>query len=388
MDVRLVAAVTDPGTINVSAFCAARGISRQTFYEWRRRYLAEGLAGLEPRSSAPKTSPNRTPAGVEDLVVQIRKDLDERGHDAGPVTIHTHLVRRGLDVVPSVATVWRILVRRGFVVPQPGKRPKRSWRRFVASAPNEMWQADATKWVTGAGPVEILVFLDDHARLVVGCRAVLTATSANTWETFCSAVDTWGLPSGQLTDNGLNFSGRLRGFEVEFEINLRAAGVWPITSRPFHPQTCGKVERFNQTLKKWLAGQPLTGGLAELQAQLDTFVDYYNAQRPHQGQGMGRRTPLEVWDATPKATNPGVALPAPDRTATVVVNDRGVAHISPWLIHLGATHAGATARIMIDPTHAAVFIDGRLVRHLELDHTRRYQPSGRPPGGPRQRPPT
>lgn len=375
VDVRMVAAVTG-GEINVAAFCRERGISRQTFYAWRKRFAEEGLAGLEVRPSTPSRSPHQTPVEVEDAVVELRKELDGAGLDAGPATIQWHLSRRGAKQVPSVATIWRILVRRGFVVPEPKKRPKSSWRRFEASAPNVLWQTDATKVVIGIGQVEILTFLDDHSRVVTACRAVITATTENTWTTFRAAVAVWGLPAGQLSDNGLNFSGRLRGYEVAFEINLRAAGVRPITSRPYHPQTCGKVERFQQTLKRWLRRQPLAADLAGLQAQLDWFIDYYNHQRPHRG--IGRVTPYEQWSATPPITNTAVALPAPQRTPTVVVDGAGLVRANPWVIHIGVVHAGRTARVMLDDTHAAVFVEGLLIRHLELDHSRPYQPSGLP----------
>ena len=306
----MVAAVT-AGDINVAAFCRERNISRDTFYRWRARYRAEGLAGLEPRSSAPKTSPRRTSATIEDEVVALRKELDGAGLDAGAATIGWHLGRRDTKPVPSVATIWRILVRRGFVVPAPHKRPTASFRRFEAAAPNQLWQADATKWVIATGQVEILDFLDDHSRLITGCRAVPSATTENTWEAFSAAVAAWGLPQGHLSDNGLNFSGRLRGFEVSFEANLRAAGVRPITSRPYHPQTCGKIERFHQTLKRRLRRLPLAADLNELQRQLDDFVAYYNAERPHRG--IGRVTPLERWKATPPAVSLGVALPGPGK---------------------------------------------------------------------------
>jgi transposase InsO family protein len=383
VDVRLAAAVTG-GEINVSAFCREHGISRDTFYRWRGRYRHEGLAGLEPRPSAPGSSPARTPVEVEDAVVALRKELEESGLDAGPSTIQWHLGRRGLGAVPSAATVWRVLVRRGFVVPEPRKRPKSSLRRFEAAAPNELWQADATKWAVGTGVVEVLTFLDDHSRLVTASVAVATATTDNTWATFCSAAQAWGLPSGQLSDNGLNFSGRLRGHEVAFEINLRAAGVRPITSRPYHPQTCGKIERFHQTLKRWLRKQPTAPTLAGLQAQLDAFIAIYNFERPHRG--IGRATPFERWSATPKALNPGLALPAPQRAPTATVDRQGLVRAAPWIIHVGVDHIGRTARVMLDDTHAAVFVDGRLVRHLELDHSRPYQPSGLPRGGPRRLP--
>jgi transposase InsO family protein len=382
VDVRLVAAIAD-SSINVSAFCREHGISRETFYVWRRRYGAEGMAGLVPRSSATKTSPGRTPTAVEDTIIALRKELDEAGLDAGPATIHVHLVRRHAQAVPSIATIWRILVRRGFVTPQPRKRPQASWKRFEASTPNELWQADVTKWHIATGEVDILTFLDDHSRLVVGCRAVRSATTEVTWDVFCAASQRWGMPHGQLSDNGLNFSGRLRGFEVAFEINLRAAGVQPITSRPYHPQTCGKIERFHQTLKKWLRRQPLARTLRQLQAQLDRFIDYYNTQRPHRA--INHHTPLERWSATPTITNSATPLPQRPRTLTITVDNQGKIQCRPWIIHVGVDYIGRTTTLHIDDTHAAIYIDNQLIRHLKLDHTRSYQPSHTKRGGPRRR---
>jgi transposase InsO family protein len=377
MDVRLRIAVASE-EVNVSAFCREHGISRQTFYEWRRRYRTEGLDGLEARSRAPKTSPQRIAADIEDAIVALRKELDELGVDSGPATIEWHLGRRGLPKVPSQATIWRVLVRRGFVEPEPRKRPKSSFCRFEASAPNELWQADCIDWVIATGVVKILSFLDDHSRVALRVKALPEATSDATWATFSEASAAWGVPLGQLSDNGLNFSGRLRGFEVRFEIELRAIGVVPKTSRPYHPQTCGKVERFQQTLKKWLRRQPLAADLAELQTQLDAFVAYYNHQRPHRG--IGRITPAQRWAATPPAINLGIALPGPAHATTAVVAPNGTLGVSRYLIHVGMEWAGRTARVHHDDTHAAVFIDHKLIRALQLDPTRRYQPSGRPPG--------
>ena len=208
------------------------------------------------------------------------------------------------------------------------------------------------------------------------------ATSEATWEGFCEASERWGVPIGQLSDNGLNFSGKLRGFEVHFEIQLRSIGVVPKTSRPFHPQTCGKVERFQQTVKKWLRKKPLADDLAELQTQLDAFVDYYNHERPHRG--IGRVTPIERWAATPPAINLGTALPAPAHQADLEVDYRGVISLRPFRIHVGVRWAGQRARVHFDETHAAVFIDHKLVRALVLDRTRTYQPSGLPRGPGRQ----
>ena len=370
MDVRLKIAVASDG-LNVAEFCRTHGISRETFYVWKRRYQREGLEGLEARSRAPRTSPGRVSVETEDVIVALRKELDELGVDNGPATIQWHLGRRGHKKVPSAATIWRVLTRRGFVVPEPRKRPKASWQRFEATAPNELWQADCIDWVTAKGQVKILSFIDDHSRVALRVKALAAATTDATWETFSQACAAWGVPLGQLTDNGLNFSGRLRGIEVRFERELRAVGVVPKTSRPFHPQTCGKVERFQQTLKKWLRRQKLAANLRALQTQLDRFVDYYNHHRPHRG--IGRVTPAERWAATPPAVNLGIALPGPAQTSTAAVAANGVLQAGPYRVGLGVTWAGHTATSHYDDTHLAVFIDHQLVRAVTIDKTRVYQ---------------
>ena len=370
MDVRMRIAVASP-TTNVSEFCREHGLSRETFYVWRRRYQQDGVDGLRERSRAPRSSPRRVGVEIEDAIVGLRKELEALGVDHGPATIQWHLERRGGASVPSVATIWRLLVRRGFVTPEPKKRPRSSYRRFEASAPNELWQADCIDWVVGSRPVKIISFLDDHSRVALRVKAIREATSDATWQAFCEASAHWGVPLGQLTDNGLNFSGKLRGFEVRFETELRSIGVVPKTSRPYHPQTCGKVERFQQTLKKWLRRRRARS-LALLQSQLDTFVDYYNHQRPHRG--IGRVTPAERWAATPPAINFATALPSPAQHTTTVVNANGAVTAGPYSIGIGARWAGTHARVDHDDTHFAVFIDHQLIRAGTLDPTRRYQP--------------
>jgi transposase InsO family protein len=371
MDVRLKIAVASED-VNVAAFCRQHGISRETFYVWRRRFKATGVAGLEPLARTPRSNPRQTPLVIEDLIVALRKELDELGVDAGPATIQWHLGRRHqLRAVPSVATVWRVLTRRGFIVPEPRKRPKASFRRFEATVPNELWQADCIDWMIATGVVKILSFLDDHSRVALRVRALGEATSDATWQTFSQACTQWGVPLGQLTDNGLNFSGKLRGFEVRFEIELRAIGVVPKTSRPYHPQTCGKVERFQQTLKKWLRRRPLAADLTELQAQLDAFVDYYNHHRPHRG--IGNTTPAQRWARTPPAINLGTALPSPARRSTALVAGNGLITVGRWRVNIGKQWAGNHVDIHADDTHIAVFNNHRLIRAIQINPTRRYQ---------------
>jgi hypothetical protein len=230
--------------------------------------------------------------------------------------------------------------------------------------------------------MEIINVLDDHSRLALVSRAVPSTTTQLAWDTFAGAAQRWGLPVGCLSDNGLAFSGRLRGVEVVFEANLRAAGIRPITSRPFHPQTCGKVERFQQTLKKWLRAHGPFPTLDELQRALDAFCEYYNHHRPHRG--IGRITPYQRWVGSPKAAPDGNPLPVPQRRTRVTVNRQGSAELNRWRISLGVEYAGLPADVVLDGTHAAIYVHDKLVRHIEFDLTRRYQPSGRKRGGPRR----
>jgi transposase InsO family protein len=377
--------------MNVRQLCKEAGISRQTFYKYVARCRAEGLAGFEPRSRRPLTTPQAVAVGVEDAVIVWRKRLEEAGLDHGATTIQWHLGRDDdfTAKVPSTATVHRILVRRGFVIPQPQKRPKSSWHRFEAPAPNEWWQIDSTDWVIAAAPglVKIFNVVDDHSRVACASRAVTEATGEEAWTTFCAGVQEWGLPAAVLSDNGLCFSGKLRGFEVLFEARLRDAGIRPITGRPYHPQTTGKVERFQQTLKRWLRRHDHRHGLArdltELQARLDTFRRYYNEQRPHQG--IGRVTPLSRWQATAPAIPADTPLAHPESASRpaprqMTVNNVGVALVDGLRIGVGSEWAGREVTVIVDRNYATVFCDGLLVRHLRLDRTRRYQPTGRPRG--------
>jgi transposase InsO family protein len=371
--------------VKVTSLCGRLGITPKTFYKWAARYRAEGLAGLEERSRRPKRSPGRLDAAVEDAIVEWRKRLDDEGLDAGAATVRWHLERGGVSPLPSVATVWRCLVRRGFVVPEPAKRPKCSLCRFEAPAPNDWWQIDATHWVLAGGePMEVINVLDDHSRLCAASVAVPVATTEHAWEAFSAGVERYGLPCGCLSDNGLIFSGRLHGYEVFFEAQLRAAGVRPITSRPYHPQTCGKVERFQQTLKKWLRAHRPARTAAELQAQLDTFRDYYNQQRPHRA--LAGQTPWERWSQASPAAAPTAAIDAPELRRAFVVNRNGAVVGSTWSIGLGIEYAGRPATVVTRGAHVTVFVDGRLTRDLDIDTGRYYQPTGKPRGR-RPRPP-
>ena len=376
MSVRRLIAEADVSTLNVSRFCRDHGIGRDAFYEWRRRYEVEGEAGLESRSRAPNRVANRTPDDVEELIVEFRKDLDGDGLDAGPATIRWWLERR-LDPgrVPSESTIWRVLSRRGFIVADPSKSPGRQWRSFAAERANECWQSDMTHWLLADGAeVEIINVVDDCSRLAVRAYVVERATLASAWDAIADGADRYGWPERVLTDNGSIFG-------PTFEQNLAAVGIRLGHSRPYHPQTCGKVERFHQTQKKWLAAHDPAATITELQQLVDEFVDYYNTQRPHRS--LGRDTPQQVWDTTPHNGPADTPLGQP----TVVHHNHvydGVVWAGRYRITIGAAHNGHTATVIITGLRAHVFIAGRLVRTLTIDPTRPDQRLHRRPGRPTQ----
>jgi transposase InsO family protein len=238
------------------------------------RYRAEGAAALEPRSRRPKTSPGAVPARTVELIAGLRKDLEGLGLDAGPDTIRWHLQHRHGRRV-CAATVARYLVRRGLATPQPAKRPKASYIRFAAEVPNECWQADFTHYQLGDGAdVEVLCFLDDHSRYAISVTAHQPVTGPTVVKVFRQAV----------------------------ERN--------------HPMTCGKVERFQQTLKRWLRAQPhRPADLPGLHAQLDRFADHYNHQRPT-GRSRNRQPRRRPTGHAPKPPPPAVTPTLTGASAT------------------------------------------------------------------------
>jgi transposase InsO family protein len=374
----VVAAVLEEGRSR-SEVARTYGVSRRWVITLVQRFEDDGEEGLLPRSRRPARSPNRTPPDVEDEIVEIRKELAKAGHEAGAATIAFHLERRH-GTSPAVSTIWRILTARGFVTPQPHKRPKSSFIRFAAEQPNERWQTDITHWPLADGTdVEICNVLDDHSRLCVAStvRRVFKATDVD--HLFQAAAATWGDPASVLSDNGAVFTGRYRGHgRVALEVTLNQRGIRFTHSRPYHPQTCGKVERFHQTEKRWLATQPAAKTIARLQRQLDSFVAYYNAERPHRA--LRRRTPLEAYHARPRATPSGIALDdAGWRVRHDVVDTCGkltLRHNSRLHhIGIGRRHAGRCVLILVKDLHVRITTtDGERLRDFQLNPTRDYQP--------------
>src|SRR5215210_4204136 len=203
----------------------AHAVSKSYVGKLVGRFREGSYEAIAPRSKAAARIPHRTPDRIEDEIVALRKELSDLGLDAGALTIHYHLSTRH-DQAPSISTIWRVLRRRGFVVPQPHKRPRSSWIRFEAQLPNECWQCDVTHWRLADGTeVEIVNFLDDHSRLAVASRVLARATAPTVLEAFQEAGTRWGFPAAVLTDNGCVYTTWHRGGPNVMQTEMLALGI-------------------------------------------------------------------------------------------------------------------------------------------------------------------
>jgi len=386
MDPALVAAVAMAAhgeKVNVSRVCREAGVSRSAFYVKLARFQAEGSAGLAPRSRAPRSRPTTTPAHVAEAVVRARKELADEGWDHGALTIRWRLLdiaRSGvhptggpvLDLaeLPSRATVHRLLVERGQVVPQPRKRPQPG-RRFVHPAPNAVWQIDGTALVLADGTeVTVVQIIDDHSRLDVACQAATSENGAAVWAALSAGFAAYGHPACVLSDNGAAFSGKRRRWPlVEMERGLAQLGITTIVSSIGHPQTCGKNERAHKTLQQWLHVRPAPESLDELQVLLDAYREGYNHRRH---QALGGDTPHQRFHATDRARPVGPA-PRVAGQLTRTVSATGVIRFSGTSIGLGRRHAGLTAEVFWQGDRVTVLIDDAVAASLTLDRSVRYQ---------------
>lgn len=356
------------------------GVSRRWVYELMRRHRAQGDEGLEPRSRRPLSSPQTTTGAVQERILALRRELTARGLDSGAQTIAWHLRREGL-AVPAASTIHRILRAESLVADQPRKRPRASWHRFEAEQPNETWQSDFTHWTLADGSdVEILNFLDDHSRFLLYCTAHRPVTGPVVLEAFLQTADTHGFPGSTLTDNGLVYTARFaggRGGLNGFERTLRDLGIVQKNGMPNHPQTQGKIERFHQTLKRWLATRDPAGTLEQLNTDLELFARIYNTERPHRA--LERRTPDQAYTARPKAIPQGHHAGQHYRVRTDRIDATGKVSLRHHgrLLHLGLGREGIgkSVTILVADNDATVFETGSgiILGEYALDATKDYQ---------------
>jgi transposase InsO family protein len=380
----------------VREVAAQYGVSESWLFELLARYRSEGEAAFEPRSRRPHRVPTTTPRETVDLILELREKLIATGLDAGPDTIGWHLGHHHSTVV-SRATISRYLTKHGLVTPEPKKKPKSSYIRFAAAMPNETWQSDFTHYRLTrpdgrpGADCEVLTWLDDCSRYALSVTAHDRVTGPIVLATFRQAVAEHGIPASTLTDNGMVFTTRLaggKGGRNHLETELRRLNVVQKNGRPNRPTTQGKVERFQQTMKKWLRAQPDQPTTTDdLQTRIDAFVAKYNNHRPHRSLDH-RATPATVYTNRPKATPANGARD--DDTHDRVRHDKvDKAGKITWRyqgqmysIGIGRTRTGTRVIVLAQDLQIRIVdaTTGELLRELVLDPTKRYQGTGRPPG--------
>jgi len=374
--------------MSVTAAAAGYGYSRQHLHRLVARYQAGGLDAVEPRSRRPKSNPQATGDKVREFIIRTRLELTAAGWDAGPVTIAWHLEQAGLHV-PSTSTIRRVLHAAGLVTPEPRKRPRSSYHRFQAEQPNGCWQSGFTHWALAGGTgTEIISWLDDHSRYLLACSAHSPVTGKVVVDTFLQASSAYGLPASTLTDNGRVYTARFGGGRNAFEYLLAALGITQKNGSPNHPQTQGKIERFHQTQKRWLARQPPATTLGDLQRQLDAFREHYNEHRPNRA--VQRSTPGQAYRALPKtgpAADPHgyyrLRYDHIDAGGKVSIRHAGRMHH----LGIGTTHRGKEILAIADRATVTVIElhTGEVLSAHDIDPSRAYwrnkqQSPGRWPG--------
>ena len=267
--------------VNRRDLCRRFGISAHTGYKWLLR-ACEKDADLNDRSRRPHSSPLQCSEVIEALVLEVRDT-----HPAwGARKIERCLARDGHGP-PAISTIHAILRRRGRVMPPAGK-PGQPWQRFEREAPNLLWQMDFKGHMplSGGGDCHPLTVIDDHSRYALGLAACANEQTETVQKALTRIFERYGLPNNILADNGSPWgAGPYRAW-TRLGVWLLKLGIWLDHGRPYHPQTHGKNERFNRTVKAEVFALRRFHDLTEAQGALDAWRTIYNLERPHEALGQ------------------------------------------------------------------------------------------------------
>jgi len=369
----MVRAVDDYG-LTVTEAAALWGVSRQTWHFWRRRFEAEGVAGLSDRSARPKASPTRISPRVEQRIVSLRSDHPRWG----PRRIRAELRRRGVDP-PAISTIQAVFARNGLVA-TPAPKAKTTVR-FERDQPNELWQIDGKEWHLADGSlVSLLSVLDDCSRYCPAIHSVAGEfEGADAIAAFDAAVADAGPPMSVLSDRGTQFTGRRHSAVCAFERHVWATGAYTLNGRGYHPQTQGKVERFHRTMSDWLEDEGPFETLDALRVTLEEFRRDYNHDRPHQS--LNDQVPAEVWSRIERAApDPDANADRRRRECLRSTGTNGNLTYGNWAIGLGASWSNTKVRVIDLGDRIEIRAGDELIRTVAADPDKRYVGTGRPPG--------
>jgi transposase InsO family protein len=355
------------------------GTSKTQVYEWLARHRVDGVEGLLPRSTRPLTSPRQLDAAVEDEIVRWRKDRPRWGAKK----IRSMLARGGWEPVPAVSTVHQVLVRRGLIDHRPRRRePAGGWQRFVRAHCNDLWHIDATAHhLANRRVFWVIDLVDDHSRFLLATHVCVSPTNDAGWAALRGAVAAFGLPRQLLSDNGLNFTGRMRGVTVAFERQVRAAGIDLIHARPYHPETLGKLERQHGTQNAWISDHGAPRSLAAAQRLLDDYRRDYNTARPHEA--IGQQFPTDVYVGDAGVELPAIELtpadPYPDGALKRRVRPGGEFLYANTRLPLDARWAGITVGLIRKRGLLEIYYGAALIETLSVGNLAEPTPRGRRP---------
>lgn len=268
--------------VNMSRLCRRFEISRKTGYKWLARVRAEGETGLADRSRRPRRSPRTTSRGLEEAVLQVREV-----HPAwGGRKLRVRLQAQGWTQVPAASTITAILHRHGLIDPEESAKHQ-AWQRFEAPAPNDLWQMDFKgHFELAPGRCHPLTVLDDHSRYALGLEACADERRDTVQQRLTAIFRRYGLPRKMLMDNGPPWGAEGQADYTILTVWLLRLGVRVSHSRPYHPQTMGKDERFHRTLKAELLQYCQGLALVQCQPRFDAWRLTYNLERPHEALGL------------------------------------------------------------------------------------------------------
>lgn len=289
--------MADQPNANISRLCRRFGISRPTGYKWLARYRAEGLEGLTERSRRPHSSPNKTPDHIEQLVLQARR----RDPGWGGRKLHHHLRRQAKadelgvrpEQIPAPSTITDILDRHGILAASKTPGRQGPWERFERKAPNQLWQMDFKgEFRLNSGDwCYPLTIIDDHSRFAIATQACPNQRRQTVKGHLQGVFGRYGLPEAILCDNGAPWGSPQRFADGRPHYTQLAAWLLRLDiqvsySRPGHPQSKGKNERFNGTLDGELLRFKRFADYAQVQDQMSNWRSRYNTVRPHEALDM------------------------------------------------------------------------------------------------------
>ena len=272
--------------VNFSDLCRRFSISRKTGYKFLNRYLEQGSIGLYDRSKRPRYNPNTTKPEIERLVLTLRQK-----HSAwGGRKIKRRLEDLGYKNIPSPSTITEIL-RRNHCISTEESQKREAWHRFEAKQPNDLWQMDFKgNFKIRDGRCHPLTVLDDHSRYSLCIGACRNERKTTVQQHLTNVFLKYGLPYSMLMDNGSPWGDDCTSKHTVLTIWLMRLGIKVIHSRPYHPQTMGKDERFHRTLKAEILDYCVDKTMIQCQEIFDRWRNIYNTERPHEA--LELKTPV------------------------------------------------------------------------------------------------